>query len=479
MSSLNNNALVIRDHPNTAVSPVIPLNFVYPGLSLVQIFSIIKAYRMISLFILLLVLSITGAVMTAWPRTYTAMVTLMVNYEVNDPLNGKELPVGQVSSYIATQIELMQTPEVLLEVVDQLKLTENKDYAEGYRGDSGNLNDWVANKISKNLSIYQGQMGSQLIYVTYAAKQPAEAAQVANMIAEVYKEQDNTRSNGPPDERIKRYSAQLVELKDKVDLAQKRVSTFYQQKGLINAGNKASVDIALLATLEERLLEAQNTRRAASARATEDQLSNDQVLASSYVQSLKSQLATQRANMARLSVTYAEKHPDIIELKSQIAATRNSLNSALNSYTANAATGLRTSRQMEQSLQQAVIEQRKKVLVKEKLHDQTAKYLLEFNSAQVVYKQALDNYDQVTFAAANRLTNVSFVSHATPPVKPSKPNLLAGITLGVIAAFILAFGIPLIYELFNRRVRCRDDLEHHHGIPVLVEFGALTMRTPA
>ena len=94
--------------------------------------------------------------MTLWPRTYTAMVTLMVNYEVNDPLNGKELPVGQVGSYIATQVELMQTPEVLLAVVDRLRLTENKDYARGYRGDSGTLREWVAKKLSKNLAIYQG-----------------------------------------------------------------------------------------------------------------------------------------------------------------------------------------------------------------------------------------------------------------------------------------------------------------------------------
>jgi polysaccharide biosynthesis transport protein len=479
MSSVHNHALVNRDHSISVVSPLIPLNFVYPGLSLAQIVSIIRAYRMLSLLILLVVLSITGLIMTVWPRTYTAMVTLMVNYEVNDPLNGKELPVGQVGSYIATQVELMQTPEVLLAVVDRLKLTENKDYAQGYRGDSGNLSEWVAKKISKNLVIYQGQMGSQLIYVTYSANNPTESAQVANMVAEVYKEQDHTRSSGPPGERTKRYAAQLDKLKAKVDLAQKRVTEFHQRNSLIDEGSKSNVDIALLATLEGRLLEAQNARRAAGARASGNQSSNDQVLASTFVQSLKSQLATQEARLAQLTTAYAPQHPDIIELESQITATRNSLNLALQSYTDNAATGLRVAKQLEQSLQQEVVEHRNKVLSKGRLHDEAAKYLLEFDSAQAVYKRALDNYDQISFAAASRLTNVSFVSHATPPVKPSKPKVLTGIMLGVIAAFILAFGIPLIYELFNRRVRCRDDLERHHGIPVLVEFSAFTMRTPA
>ena len=44
---------------------------------------------------------------------------------------------------------------------------------------------------------------------------------------------------------------------------------------------------------------------------------------------------------------------------------------------------------------------------------------------------------------------------------------------------MLGLGIPLGYELLNRRVRCRDDLERHHGIPVLVEFGRLRMRSTA
>ena len=132
----HNLPVVSRETPmSPVVTSVIPLNFVYPGLSLAQIFSIVWAHRRLTIFIVIMVLSFTALGLALWPRTYTAMVTLMVNYEVNDPLNGKELPVGQVGSYIATQIELMQTPEVLLAVVDRLKLTLNKEYVRGYTSD--------------------------------------------------------------------------------------------------------------------------------------------------------------------------------------------------------------------------------------------------------------------------------------------------------------------------------------------------------
>jgi uncharacterized protein involved in exopolysaccharide biosynthesis len=473
---MNDFPQVYRETPVSVVTPVVPLNFVYPGLSLAQILSIVWAHRKLSFLIVLMILSLTALVMTLWPRTYTATVTLMVNYEVNDPLNGKGLPLGQVASYIATQVELLQTPEVLLAVVDRLKLTQNKKYARGYSGDSGTLREWVAKEVGKNLTINQGQMGSQLIHATYSANEPEVAAQVANTVAEVYKEQDHMRSTGPPGERAKRYAQQLNELKSKVAQAQMEVTAFHQRNTLIDEGNRANVDVVLLATLEGRLLEAQNARRIAESRTSEDPSVSDQVLSSTLVQTLKTQLATQELRLAQLKRAYTSEYPDIRETQSQIEDTKRLLASAVRSYSGNTSAGLNVAERLEQKLQQAVQEQRAKVLANGHLHDQAAKYLLELQSAQAVYKRALEGYDQLTFASAGHDTNVSLVSRATPPVKPSKPKVLTGVILGCMAAVVLGFGIPLGFELFHRRVRCRDDLERHHGVPVLVEFGRRASR---
>ena len=123
---MNDYPLAPRATPMAVATPVIPLHFIHPGLSLAQMLSIVWAHRGLTILIVLLVASLTGLGLRFWPRTYTATATLMVNYEVNDPLNGKELPVGQVGSYIATQVELMQTPGVLLTVVDRLGLTQRR-----------------------------------------------------------------------------------------------------------------------------------------------------------------------------------------------------------------------------------------------------------------------------------------------------------------------------------------------------------------
>jgi capsular polysaccharide biosynthesis protein len=83
------------------------------------------------------------------------------------------------------------------------------------------------------------------------------------------------------------------------------------------------------------------------------------------------------------------------------------------------------------------------------------------------------------FASGGQYTNTSMVSRATPPVRAGTPKVLSGALLGAIAAALLGLGIPLGYEFFNRRVRCRDDLERQHGIPVLAEFGRMTAAAAA
>ena len=371
--------VVAREIVEPLATPVIPLNFVYPGLSLAQIISILRAYRGPIVLIMLAALVATVLLMALLPKTYTASASLMVNYEVNDPSNGKEIPLGLLGGYISTQVELMQNPEVLLTVVDRLKLTKHKDYIEGYRAGNGSLREWAAKQVSKNLVIYQGQFGSQIIYVGFSAHNATEAALVANTIVDTY-----------------------------------------------------------LAMSQARSLKAQVAGR---------------------VRSLEGQLAAEEAQLARHKITLADFHPQVLELQSQILASRQGLAAAMNgdlSVPVAAANPLR-------------------------LPQEAAKV---DNAGQTVQTPALERAATeiaTTTSAASRSqhANVSVVSRAIPPAKSVKPKMLTGLILGAMIAVALGLGIPLGYELFNRRVRCRDDLERHHGVPVLVEFGALPMMRSA
>jgi uncharacterized protein involved in exopolysaccharide biosynthesis len=465
------NELLIRprDGHVTELTPAIPVQFAHTGLSLSQLLAMLRARWRMSAVIMLTVAALTVTALKLWPRTYTAVASVMVNYEVEDPLNGASLPTGQVGSYIATQVELMQNPEVLQDVVDQLDLTHDSHYTNGYRG-VGTLGQWAAAMVGRNLDIFQGQRGSQLIYVNYSANDPDEAARVANAVIDVYRQHDHTRSTEEPGERARLYAQEIEELKAKVDEAQRNLTGFRQANGLLNEGDDAGVDLALLTTAEAGLFEARNQLRAAEAKAGGNQAVSDQVLGSSEVQELKARLNEQQLRLTQLNQLYTPDYSEVRDQKVLIESTRRALADAVNRYSDNATEELSSARRQEQSLQRTVASQRAKVLNSSRLHAQESKYLLDLNSAQTVYKRALEGFDQITFAAQGHYSNVTTVSQATPPVKPSAPRMRLGLMLGCMAAGVLGLGIPLVLELVNRRIRSRDDLELHSGIPVLMEF---------
>ena len=130
-----------------APAPMIPQQYAHPGLSLEQIFAILRAYRKKSLLIAAALLAIAGVVIKLLPKTYVATTALMMNYEVNDPMGGKEFPIGLLGSYISTQIEIMQSAEVLLPVVDDLKLTQDREFSGGFHGQPDKLRDWVKDNL--------------------------------------------------------------------------------------------------------------------------------------------------------------------------------------------------------------------------------------------------------------------------------------------------------------------------------------------
>lgn len=453
-----------------ALASYVPQHYVHPGLSLHQLLSILWAWRRYTLAIALSILVLSFAVSKLMPKTYSATAQLMVNYEIYDPLGGKEFPVGLLGSYMSTQIELMRSSEVMMAVIDRLQLDRNERYTSGYNGDAANLREWVKARLEKNLVIEQGRYGSQLIYITYSTSNAKEAAAVVNTLAEVYTDQQYTRLTGPARERADRYTAQIEELKAKVARAQDQVTEFRAQNGMIDSTAKVDIEMQMLASLEERLLDSQNNRRTAESEYSGDTAVGNQVLNSSLIQTLKAKLAGDTSRMAELRATMGPRHPQVLELASQIQYSQQALSAEMGSYRRNAQSTIQSSRQLEAKLAQAVAEQREKVIAARQLQDASAKYELELESAQSVYKRALDGYDQIMFASGGHYTNVRFVGRAPEPLKAAKPNVLKNLILGALAGLMLGVLGPLCYDLLNRRVRCRDDIEREYDIPVLTEF---------
>lgn len=460
--------------------PFVPEQYLRPGLTVAQLIAILRARWMYSVVIAVLVIAASVGVAFLLPRSYTSTATLMVAYENRDPLAGEQLPMALMGSYVATQIELIGSPVVLLPVVEHLKLDTDPEFVRGYKGTPEAVRDYVAADLRRNLLLEEGR-GGQIIYVTATAKSAGRAAQVANAVADMYLSQERERAGEPADERAKRYSEQLGELREKVAAAQDKVAQFRSHSNLTNvASNREVVDpeVQLLGDMERRLAEAQAQRRAAEVKASEATDTGDAAMASHTLEALKAQISGAELELSRLRGQYVASNPRITELESQVATMRQSLASEQAAIGANARGRLKSARELEAGLERDVAAERKKVLGVQTLGDEGARLLLELDSAQAVYKKALDGYDQIMFASSSQSTPTSIISRATPPAKASKPSRVRLVLMGLVAGLGLGLIVPILFDLLlHRRVLCRDDIEYGAGVRVLGELVALPRPT--
>jgi uncharacterized protein involved in exopolysaccharide biosynthesis len=428
----------------------------------------LRAHMWLSIASFAVLATLSFVAIKLMPKSYEATTALIVNSDTADPLAGRNQPTYLTFNFFPTQIELIYNNVVLRPVVDRLNLQSNLWFTGGYVGDPKTLNDLVLERLRSVLRVQPGT-NSQLLYISATAPDPVQAADIANAVADEYLHQNSQRTNAPAIERATRYSAQLAELKEKVDDAQARVEAFRKQYSMadLKEGGGGDLEGTAMSDLNDKLLAAQNARRLLESQPGDARAESTAVLGAPEAVTLRGELDKLETQMGQARTTLGPQHPRILQLQSEIDATRNALRSA-------ATARLTAARDLEARYQAAFTAERNRLLERRGLQDQGAKLLLEQQAAKENYSQALRGLDQVQFASVGNYKDVSLVSRAEPPLKASKPNKLKLLMMAVAASFALAVGGPFAYELlFNRRIRCPDDLERHFRIVTLGHFGPM------
>ncbi|MGA8706176.1 MAG: Wzz/FepE/Etk N-terminal domain-containing protein [Steroidobacteraceae bacterium] len=447
---------------------MLPAHLAQSAISWAQFAALLRAHRRHAIMIAVVLLVATIVTVKLLPKSYTAEATVLVNFETNE--DTRQAPAELFASYLLTQVDLLQSRGVLLSVIDRLGLTKDPEFYEGFKSDGvSSLKDWVEKQVRSDLTVEQGK-GTQLLRVAFTSRDRNKAAQIANAIVEAYQATQSGHESDPGSERALQYNEQLTDLKNKVSAAQQRMAEFRQRTGITDINSQTDVETQALAALEQQLLVAENARRTAESTNNGNEGSSNQVMASQLVQNLKAQISTLQGQLAELSATLGPQHPKVLELQSQIASSRRALEHEIETFSQNSSAQVTNSAQLEAKLRRAVDDQRAKLVSIRQLQDQGQKLELELESAQTVYKRALDSYDKSIFASA------SLVGRASPPLQASKPNKALLAVIGAFLAIALGVGLPIGYELlFDRRLHCRDDVERDFGLPVLAEFDALPL----
>ncbi len=157
-------------------------------MSLNQFITVLKARRWVVLATLLVAVVVAVAVSALLPARWTASASVLLEWKGPDPASGMLISGQTRPEHLATQIEIIQSRNVALKVVDALKLAESqllqKDWRDATQG-RGSLKVWIAERLLVQLDA-EPVRESSVVSINFSGADPAFAAAVANAFAEAY-----------------------------------------------------------------------------------------------------------------------------------------------------------------------------------------------------------------------------------------------------------------------------------------------------
>ncbi|MEO5883765.1 MAG: chain length determinant protein EpsF [Caldimonas sp.] len=434
-----------------------------------QYLRIVWAYKWVVLGLFLLI-AIGGVVTTLmWPKQYTAEAALIVEMRI-DPAIGALAPALAAPSYMATQIEVLRSERVASRAVRILGVERSPTAVAQWREATGAkipLERYFADLLHRGLSVEPAR-GSNLINLTFTAGDPRFAQAAANAFAQAYMDVSVDLRVAPARQSASFLEEQSKGLRANLEKAQATLSEFQQSKGIVVTDERLDQESARYSALIAQLAVAQSERVDASTRQrnTGGETSPD-VLQSSSVQSLKSQLATAQTKLGEASNLYGKNHPTRQQLEVQVAELQRQLSAEIRRVSGGASVTNRGSSQKVAELQTMVNEHKKVVLGLRADKDQIAVYLRDVEAAQRAYDAVGSRLTQISMEGQNNQANTRLLSSAVEPFEPSRPKILVGILGSLLGGLAVGLAAALGLEALDRRVRRPEDLLVTAGVPVI------------
>lgn len=438
-----------------------------------------RGVRIVLVTVLLLIA--TGAILLFIPKTYESSASILVegrdNVYTRAAMEGGSSGGGGVSpdAMMSSQIELIKSRDLLLEVIDSENLRSVAEFAgSGFSpigfvmkllgrggGAPGNVDQAVLGNLAERLTVIR-ERDSAIISILVRSTDPQLAARLANAIAAAHVKRRAAQSLTDTADATVWLQQEIEKLRGQVNVAETAVANYKIDNDLFVGASSVPMADQQLSVVSTQIVEAQQRRNDAQSRSQvlrgliDSGQSLDginDVRNSVVIQSLLQTKANLQADLAQRSTTLLANHPTIKALKAQIGE----IGKQIAAEAARVADSLEAEAKVQADLEQRLrddLTRAKLVAGDATKGGVTLDGLQREAKAQ---RDLLENYlakysDAVSRTASNSaLPDVRVVSEAAPSVSPASPKI--PLILGAVGFVSLALqvGAVLFGELLSGR----------------------------
>ncbi len=401
-----------------------------------------------------------------FPSIYTATSSVLVDMRA-DLVSGAQTSASP--SLFATEVEVVKSQRVLSKVIDSLKLDEHPSLKSQFLHTFSTVGfkRWVRLLIQKNLAVDVSQ-GASVMKISFTNPDAELSAAIANAFAAAFVE----TSLALRIERAEKYSEFFNErakaMRENVEKAQGKLTAFQKTVDVLPNGEKQDLEVTKLNQLEEQLLRIQASLRDSTSRTVLAQESIEPMVNNPVVASIRQELMRKESQLAELKSRYDDNHPQVLEVRSALAALKDKLANEQARAAASQGESKAISKRREAELRKAIELQREKVFAKGVSKNGLSSLQKEIEAEQRAYDYVQNRYSQASLERHNNLPTATLLSRAEIPDESKKDIMIRSYwkilflalgVFGVVAAFV--------QEFFDRRVHSAEDITAYIGLPII------------
>jgi capsular exopolysaccharide synthesis family protein len=428
----------------------------------------------------LLVFSVAAIITYIMPRKYVGEVQLVIERIQNDARvighMGDTLNMPS-DSFLQTQFEILSKRKTIDRVVEKLDLVKHWNAPSKAA---------AAGKVMGNLDA-ESRQRSDFITIKYYDEDPKVAADVANAVAESYRETKLEVDNERVNKALIQITAQITAKEEQAKQAMDKMIDIKRRLGIVEmsgsnlrAATEDDVTTPENATLVESTRDVNKIQR--EIRDMTAQIEQLQSLKGDDLIRQAGELRVENETIKKLGPTYRDlqlqqsnlanqglgpKHPTMKGIADSIVQTRSMLMDASEDYRKNLTFRIETAQKQLAEAEKMRDEQKEKSIQAQTDHQEFLAAKREWDILQGDATRLKDTKSQKEIDQQITKTPVTVYQPAEPGAAPVKPNVRLNLMLGAVVGLFFGLGLAFFLEYLDTSVKSMDEVESIMGVPVL------------
>lgn len=417
------------------------------------------------------------------PPEYEARALVMFHPQeasVATPENAQAQPKIDKSA-IETQVEILGSRVLMERVADRLGLVNNPDWNPKVEGRSAQFTPAqaireraeVVQRLTRAYTI-QRQGETYVITIAARARNPNDAARLANTLAQLYLEAQAKSRADRLDHSLSWLAQRTDQLRGELLAKEAAVERFRAEQGLLSSDgvplSEQQISDAQTAVMTARADLAEREARRAQMRDLIREGRSADIAAGAINSNTVTQLRAREAEVAQrqaeLEQRYGELHPALQNIRREREGIRQQIADEVNRIAANAGDEVAVARSRVRALETSLAGARGQLVQNNDSLVRLNQLQREAAAARTVYDNFMEQHHRIARQAELLGTDSEIISNASSPSVPASRSLTMSLLLASGLALALGALAAFIAELLDDRISNADDVERM-GAPLL------------